>query len=263
MNSKTVLRIVTLVSCCAVLPLLSGCGSFQAIPQNVIVTVSPHSASVAVNQSIQFAATVQNDSRGVNWQVLNLEFANCTPTLCGTIDQSGKYTAPSSIPTTPGFTTIQIGAFSVSNSTIGDFAVITLLPPPIAVTVTPTNASVQAGQSLQFMATVQNDPANKGVTWSVGNPANTTCTPALCGTIDSNGNYAAPPVVPTPTTLTVIATSVAVPTIFGTSAVTITGGTGANQEPERAIRIFVQRGLQQRLSDRGGNVYSRCVGRVC
>ena len=196
MNSKTVLRIVTLVSCCAVLPLLSGCGSFQAIPQNVIVTVSPHGGSVAVNQSLQFTATVQNDSfsRGVNWQVLNLEFANCTPTLCGTIDQSGKYTAPSSIPTTPGFTTIQIGAFSVSNSTIGDFAVITLLPPPIAVTVTPTNASVQAGQSLQFMATVQNDPANKGVTWSVGNPANTTCTPALCGTIELERELrAAPP----------------------------------------------------------------------
>ena len=237
MNSKTVLKVGTLVLCCVVLALFSGCGSFQAIPQNVVVTVSPTTASVVLNQSQQFTATVQNDplNRGVNWVVSNLEFANCTPVLCGTIDQTGKYTAPSSIPTNPGFTTIQIGAFSASNSTEGGFASITLLPPQtVAVQISPTTAAVQVGQSLQFTATVQNDPANKGVTWSIGTPPpSNSCPPVACGTIDQSGKYTAPAAVsnnPDLARIPVGAASIADPSKFSDwSLVTITAGASTCQ----------------------------------
>src|SRR5580704_2075365 len=65
-------------------------------------------------------------------------------------------------------------------------------PPNIEVPVTPISASVQVGQSLQFTATVQNDPTNKGVSWRIGNSGDTICTAVLCGTIDQSGRYTAP-----------------------------------------------------------------------
>jgi hypothetical protein len=236
MNNKAVLKIVTMVLCCAVLALFSGCGanSVQPIPPNIVVTISPTSASVVANQSQQFTATVQNDTlgRGVTWKIFNSGNTICDALLCGSIDQTGKYTAPSSVPTNPDLAKIPIGAVSLSDpSKMSAFALITILPPPgVAVNISPTTTTVLVGRTTQFTATVQNDPANKGVTWLISNSGNTVCTPTLCGTIDSNGNYTAPPVVPTPATLTVTATSVAVPTVFGTSAVTIAGGTGNNKK---------------------------------
>ena len=62
-------------------------------------------------------------------------------------------------------------------------------PPPqaIVVTVLPSNnVSIQVGQSQQFTATVQNDPSNRGVTWSIGTSG---CTAALCGAIDATGKF--------------------------------------------------------------------------
>jgi uncharacterized protein YjdB len=236
MNNKAVLKIVTMVLCCAVLALFSGCGanSVQSIPPNIVVTISPTSASVVANQSQQFTATVQNDTldRGVTWKVFNSGNTICDTVLCGSIDQTGKYTAPSSVPTNPDLAKIPIGAVSLSDpSKMSAFALITILPPPaIAVNISPTTASVQVGQSLQFTATVQNDPTNKGVSWQIVNPANTTCTPALCGTIDQSGKYTAPAAVsinPAFATIPVEAVSIADPSKSSAfSLVTITAAPG-------------------------------------
>src|SRR5262249_9824754 len=63
-------------------------------------------------------------------------------------------------------------------------------PPPISVILHPQATSVVAGtQNQQFAATVNNDPQNRGVTWSVdgiagGNPS--------VGTISSAGLYTPP-----------------------------------------------------------------------
>jgi Bacterial Ig-like domain (group 2) len=323
-----------LILAIASLAQLSGCGSTGAtnLPPSIAVAVTPTNASVQVGQSLQFMATVQNDptNKGVSWRVGNSGDTICTAALCGTIDQSGRYTAPAAVSNNPDLARIPVGAVSIADpSKFSDWSLVTITPAPapaIVVTVSPGNATVQVGQSFQFTATVQNDPANKGVTWHIGSSGNTACTPTLCGTIDANGkytapvtvpnnpdlvtipvgatsvadpskfstwslvtltpapdsvlvspstatihifgvqqftaavgsdipstgviwslsgagctgdscgtidrngNYTAPPVVPTPATLTVTATSAAVPTIFGTSAVTIVGGTGTNQE---------------------------------
>ena len=112
-------------------------------------------------------------------------------------------------------------------------------PPPVSVTVAPgVPASLfpnQAGwpsQTAQFTATV-NNTSNKAVTWAVtGAPAN--------GTIDANGLYTAPTLVPgLPATVNVTATSQAdatksgsrsetlsVPTALGTYTVTVTATEG-------------------------------------
>ena len=238
MCRRTVSTLGIFILAIAGLAHLSGCGSTGAInpppniPASIAVTVTPTNASVQVGQSLQFIATVQNDpaNKGVTWQIGNPANATCTPALCGTIDQSGKYTAPAAVSINPAFATIAVEATSIadsSESSNSSLVTIAAAPgPPIAVTVTPTNVSVQVGQSLQFTATVQNDPANKGVTWHIGSSGDTGCTPTLCGTIDANGRYTAPLTVPTNPDLVaipIIAISVTDPNKFSASSlVTLT-----------------------------------------
>lgn len=210
MDSKKTLWNVTLVLCCAGLALFSGCGAVT-IPPNVIVTISPASASVVVNQTQQFTATVQNDplNKGVNWQVFGSGDTLCTPATCGTIDQNGKYTAPSGVPTNPDLLLMSVAATSISNSTArSNFAILTILPPPaVAVKISPTTTAVQAGRTTQFTATVQNDPSNKGVTWSISTLSGLPCSGSDCGSIDSTGNYTGPEILPNASTIIVTARS--------------------------------------------------------
>jgi len=117
-------------------------------------------------------------------------------------------------------------------------------PPAVTVTVSPGSATLYANEAgnnwapsatqKQFSATVHN-AGDQTVTWSVtGGNAN--------GTIDANGLYSAPAVVPNPATVTVTATSalatapgsaavkIQPATAVGTSAITVTataaGGSG-------------------------------------
>src|ERR1700758_709309 len=76
-------------------------------------------------------------------------------------------------------------------------------PPPITVSVTPSTATVQAGATAQFTATVTNDGANKGVAWTVS------CSAAPCGSVSpvltasGVGLTYTPPTVPPANRLTV------------------------------------------------------------
>jgi uncharacterized protein (DUF1800 family) len=84
----------------------------------------------------------------------------------------------------------------------------------ITVTVAPTAASVQLGNSQTFTATVAGN-ANKSVTWSVvGGAAN--------GTITSGGVYTAPAAMPASPTVTVQAASAANSSVIATAKVTLT-----------------------------------------
>src|SRR5262249_38716629 len=105
-------------------------------------------------------------------------------------------------------------------------------PTAVVVTVTPVapfvpayagTFVVQAGLSQQFAATVLNDPANSGVTWSV---ATSGCAHG-CGTIDASGRYTAPMTPPDfgPdwwTQMSIVARSVADPTKTGSVFVIVT-----------------------------------------
>jgi hypothetical protein len=84
----------------------SGQAALSVLP--ISVSVSPTPASVVVNNTQQFTATVSNDgtSSGVTW-TLTLNGAACSP-ACGTIDSTKTaggapimYTAPSSVPAFP------------------------------------------------------------------------------------------------------------------------------------------------------------------
>jgi uncharacterized protein (DUF1800 family) len=87
----------------------------------------------------------------------------------------------------------------------------------ITVTVAPATATVRAGTTQAFAATVTGN-TNTSVTWSVNAAAGGS---AATGTIDTTGLYTAPVDLPSPNTITVTATSAADTTKSGNGAVTL------------------------------------------
>src|SRR3989442_812683 len=88
---------------------ISGCGG---PPPAITVSNFPTSATVPINGSRQFTATVQNtNNTAVTWQVNGLAGGNTT---VGTISTSGLYTAPSSVPSP---NTVTITAVSQADPT--------------------------------------------------------------------------------------------------------------------------------------------------
>jgi hypothetical protein len=195
----------------------------------VSVTVSPLTTSVQAKGTQAFTATVANDSqgKGVTWA---LGGAGCSGASCGklsaTFSASGApitYTAPANVPSPPEVT---LTATSAADSTKFEAATITVTPAPgaIVVTISPTSATVSTGTSQNFIATVQNDPQNKGVTWML---IGSSCGESTCGSLSASSSgsgvaitYTAPTTVPDPASVILRATSVTDPT--RTVAVTIT-----------------------------------------
>src|SRR5579872_6973802 len=94
----------------------------------------------------------------------------------------------------------------------------------IAVTINPANPpNIDQGQTLQFKASLSNDTANKGVTWSVSGPG---CASEKCGTLSdvtsTSATYHAPASVSANLSVNVTATSVAAPTKTYTSSFFVT-----------------------------------------
>jgi hypothetical protein len=96
---------------------------------------------------------------------------------------------------------------------------------PIVLTLNPTMAYVPVGYALQFSVTVAGTP-NAAVTWSVGNVVGGS---SSVGFISTTGFYHAPVSVPSPSHVTVMATSQEDGTKFASATVTIvTQSSGAN-----------------------------------
>ena len=171
----------------------------QATGTTVIVT--PSTASVQINNTQQFQA-----NQAVTWSVNGA--GN------GSINSSGLYTAPSSVPSAA----VTITATSTTTPTVSGTATVTVTPAaPVTVTVSPTSATVRVNKTKAFTATVQN-ATNKSVTWKVNGVTGGNST---VGTISSLGTYKAPSSLPSPSTVTVTAVSVADPTKSANAAVTI------------------------------------------
>jgi hypothetical protein len=90
-------------------------------------------------------------------------------------------------------------------------------PPDVSVSISPTYAVVQLGQSLQFTATVHGT-GNAAVIWQVNNANGGDST---TGTVSTSGLFTAPLALPTPATATITAVSQADPTKSATAVVTL------------------------------------------
>lgn len=87
-------------------------------------------------------------------------------------------------------------------------------PDTQTLTLSPAEASVRVGSAQPFAPSL----AGKLWTWSVNGIAGGNAT---LGTVDPNGNYSAPAVLPTPNTITVTAAETAKPSATASSAVTL------------------------------------------
>jgi len=188
-----------------------GGGGTPPAPQPVSVTISPTTASVEINNTVQFTATVQNTSnRAVTWLVNDVEGGNAT---VGTISSRGLYTAPATVPNPNSVTVKAVSQADTSKSA----SATVMITPIITITIAPTAVTLAAGATQQFTATVENT-ANTSVTWKVNDITGGNST---LGTISTGGLYTAPLAPPPSGTVTVTAASVVNPVRTGSATVTI------------------------------------------
>jgi arylsulfate sulfotransferase len=148
---------------CLLVPVLAvGCGSSS----QSVTSISPSAVALSLGQSIQFQTTPSESAQGMVWFVNGILGGNST---VGTIDTSGKYTAPSD--TQSISVTIKATSGSASSSSVSA-QVFVVAPgvveptqnPQVALyTITPPAA---ANVTIQFGATT-----NHGLsTWTQGAP---------------------------------------------------------------------------------------------
>src|SRR6266404_1164024 len=129
MKSKMLAMKLIAVLGSATLVFLGGCGGNTSQPpppsQPTAVTVSPSSATVQTGGVQQFTATVSPSgaNQAVTW---SLSGTVCTGASCGTIDATGKYAAPATVPTPA---TVTLTATSVTETTKSASATITVTAP--------------------------------------------------------------------------------------------------------------------------------------
>ncbi|MBS2022680.1 MAG: Ig-like domain-containing protein [Deltaproteobacteria bacterium] len=164
------------------------------------VTVSPTAVAIDQGGSQQFTATVANvTDTSVTWSI--------DPATGGSITSDGLFTAGTVAQD------VNIIATSVEDPSASGTAVATING--VHVTVAPSSVSLAAGATQTFTATVTGTN-NTAVTWSLGAGSN--------GAISSDGVYTAPTTVAA--TDTIIATSVADPSVNGSGTATVISATG-------------------------------------
>jgi hypothetical protein len=110
-------------------------------------------------------------------------------------------------------------------------------PPPVSISISPSSVNVPAGSSQQFVATVLNSN-NTGATWKVNGTVGGNST---VGTINTNGLYQAPNVVPNPATVTVTAVAKADTSKSASASTTVT--VGISVSPTSAELLLAQNQL--------------------
>jgi hypothetical protein len=171
-----------------------------APPPSITVTVTSASNNVLLGNSLTFTANVANTGdTGVTWSVNDVPGGNNT---VGTIAASGVYTAPADLPVPA---TVHVRATSQADATKFGSADLTIVS-DIRVGLAPPGASVELGATQAFQAAIASGGhPDAAVHWST---AGATC-PSSCGSVDANGNYTAPQILPQPASVALTAQSAA------------------------------------------------------
>lgn len=182
-------------------------------PPSITINVTPTTGTVLLGETLQFAATVSNSTdTSVTWSVNGVAGGSAQ---AGTISADGVYTAPFDL---PAGGTVQVTATSHADSSKSATGRVTVSS-DISVSLSPNVASVELGAKQAILANIQSqglpDPA---VRWSLAGAA---C-PNACGTIDANGVYTAPQILPGATAVNAIAASIADSSKQGMASLAIT-----------------------------------------
>jgi DNA-binding beta-propeller fold protein YncE len=254
---------------------LSACGGNSA---PVGVTVSPNPATVPLDGTQQFQATVTGTSTTlVTWQLClvpsptNLQPTVCSPATTGQTQmpsgygvittgqtntpQGGFYTAPATLPPTNDFLVV---ATSTVNTKIFGTTVVHI-DSTIRVAITPSTATIAPGDSYTFTANVTGT-TNTAVTWEVNGVAGGDVTDGFITAGGGNGNtatYVAPLSNP-PSSVTITAVSGFDPAESGTAVVTVIGS-AAPTLTSAAPNLVGEGSAQQELYLTGTNFTSNSV----
>jgi len=134
--------------CLAAIALLSAvltlsCGGGTTPPLIVQVSVTPRTVQVVLRGQVQFAADVSGSSAGVSWSVNG---AGGGSSVVGTIDNTGLYTAPTTLPVP---NTVTVTAVSLAEPTQSAAATVTIVnPAPTISSISPATALALSGATL-------------------------------------------------------------------------------------------------------------------
>jgi DNA-binding beta-propeller fold protein YncE len=201
------LRCVVVLCLC-----VAGCKSNSSSGSSApAVTLNITSTTVSVGGSVQFeAAIVNSTNQTVTWEVNGVTGGNST---LGTIDSTGLYIAPATVPSPNAVT---ITAVSTADTSATATATVTI-DSGIRVAVSPLSALLGTSESFQFTATVSGS-SNQAVTWEVNSEVGGDST---VGTITAQGLYKAPTSAPTSGSILVQAVSQADTSQNSSSTVTV------------------------------------------
>ncbi|MCU1313739.1 MAG: Ig domain protein group 2 domain protein [Acidobacteriaceae bacterium] len=202
-----------------------------ATPPGQAVSVSlSGAASVMLGNSSKYVATVTGSTnKGVIWSVNGMQGGGAA---VGTISTSGQYKAPAKAPQP---STVKITATSAADTSKAQTMSVVLTTPPPApsgqgVTLSLSGpGSVTLGSTGQYTAVVTN-ATNTSVTWRVDGVLGGTSSE---GDISQAGLYTAPGTMPSPSTVTITATSVADPSISKSLVTTLAAPVAPPPPPSR------------------------------
>jgi hypothetical protein len=244
-------------------------------PAQVTVTATSQAdSSKSASATVTIQIGVQVEPQAVTLQVLGMQgfFVNVTGTTNaavtwsvvggsanGTINSSGFYTAPATVPN-PAQVTVK--AISQVDSAQFGTATVTVIPVIPSITVNPNPVNVAVFTTQQFIA-IPNNLSSNAVTWQVNGIAGGS---QQFGFISNSGLYVAPGGVPTTangkggattTTVTITAVSQANPSVSGAAIVTIFP---PNQNYEGNPISFGSSGGNQKDSQTSGGFITCCGG---
>jgi hypothetical protein len=203
------------------------------VTDTIAVTLSPPSASVALSGKQVFTATISNTTnKALNWYVngvLKGNAAQGTLTACTTVAPwKCTYTAPPVNVPSPNPAVIKVA--SAADPSKSKTANVTVTD-SIAVTLSPTSASVALSGKQLFTATISNT-TNTALNWYVNGVLNGN---SAQGTLTGTGltrTYTAPPVnVPSPNPAVIKVASAADPSKYKTANVTVTDNIAVTLSP--------------------------------
>ncbi len=212
-----------------------------AISSDIIVSISPETASVELGAAQAFRASISSNGKpdpAIRW---NLSGSSC-PGSCGSVDANGNYTAPQIL---PGNASVTLTATSAADPSKRDSANV-LISSDFSLQLS-APATVQPGVTAALVATMTPVPGSNpssSLSWSL---SGTGCSGSACGiltvtTTQSTGgnaiadtaNYTAPVIPPQPGTVTVSVTPQADPTKKTQANITIAQGAGLGISPPTA-----------------------------
>jgi hypothetical protein len=220
-------------------PAKSGVAAITVTSSFSLAVTGPSSVNAAASASYTATLTPaanSNPSRTIAWSVSG---SGCSGATCGSISQSGVYTAPT-FPPSPA--TVQVTGTPLADPSKATGLTVAILS-TVSVAITPTAATVSLGSTQAFSAVVTG-AQDMTVTWDVNGVVggNATAGTIVNSQTDPNDTtYAAPLSLPAGGTVTVHARSNANPAVSASVTVSFTAAINVTLTPASATLAISHR----------------------